>query len=170
MSVLVAPRVGPAVGRRVGTAAGGALALALLACGCVFAALAGPALSLHTRTQALHQVLAGLPNTTRTVQVTAAWSDFVGSLPGARQLNQDQLTQVNDQIGAGLAAQPLPLGAGQWTSLTTKGLVVGAGAGPKAQAAAPPSWRSPTAPRWPATRRWWPARWPAAALRPARWR
>ena len=138
MSVLVAPRAGPAVGRRVGTAAGGALALALLACGCVFAALAGPALSLHTRTEALHQILAGFPNTTRTVQVTAAWSDFVGSLPGARQLTQDQLTQVNDQIGAGLAAQPLPLGAGQWTSLTTKGLVVGAGAGPKAQAAAPP--------------------------------
>jgi hypothetical protein len=37
-----------------GTAAGSTLALALLVCGCVFAAMAGPAVSLHTRTQALH--------------------------------------------------------------------------------------------------------------------
>jgi putative ABC transport system permease protein len=137
MSVLAAPRAGPAVARRVGTAAGGALALALLACGCVFAALAGPALSLHTRTEALHQILGGLPSTTRTVQVAAAWNDFVGFLPGA-QLTQDELTQSNADIGAGLASQPLPLGAGQWTSLTTKPLTVATGAGPKAQAAAPP--------------------------------
>ncbi len=113
MTVLTASRAGPAVGRRVGTAAGGALALALLACGCVFAALAGPALSLHTRTQALHQVLGALPNTTRTVQATGAWSDFTGSLPGARLLTQDELTQATGQIGASLAAQPLPLGAGR---------------------------------------------------------
>jgi putative ABC transport system permease protein len=138
MSILAAPRARPAVGRRVGTAAGGALALALLACGCVFAALAGPALSLHTRTEALYQTMGSLPDTTRTVQVTAAWSDFTGQLPGARLLTQDELTQANDEIGAGLAAQPLPLGAGQWSSLTTKGLVVQAGAGPKAQAEAPP--------------------------------
>jgi putative ABC transport system permease protein len=149
MSVLTASRAGPAVGRRVGTAAGGALALALLACGCVFAALAGPALSLHTRTQALQQTLGGLPDTTRTVQVSAAWSDFTASLPGAGALNQDQLTQVTGQIGLGLAQQPLPLTAGQWTSLTTKGLVVASGAGPRAQAAAPPklevSYRTPFA-------------------------
>ena len=67
----------------VGTAAGSALALALLVCGCVFAALAGPALSLHTRTQALHQTLAGYANTTKTVQVSAAWatSRLDASLP-----------------------------------------------------------------------------------------
>src|SRR6185437_15913771 len=56
--------------RIVGTAAGSALALALLVCGCVFAALAGPALSLHTRTQALHQTEAGFASTTKTLQVT----------------------------------------------------------------------------------------------------
>src|SRR5207342_2363456 len=66
------------VGRTVGTAAGSALALALLVCCCVFAALAGPALSLHTRTEALHQTLAGYPNTTKTVQVTASWATFSG--------------------------------------------------------------------------------------------
>ena len=59
------------VSRTVGTAPGSALALALLVCWCVFAALAGPALSLHTRTLALHQTLAGYPDTTKTVQVTA---------------------------------------------------------------------------------------------------
>ena len=63
----------PSLSRTVGTAAGSALALALLVCGCVFAALAGPALSLHTRTQALHQTLAGYPATTKTVQVTGSW-------------------------------------------------------------------------------------------------
>jgi putative ABC transport system permease protein len=149
MSVLTAPRLGPAVGRRVGTAAGSALALALLACGCVFAALAGPALSLHTRTQALQQTLAGFPSTTRTVQVDAAWSDFVGSLPDAKALSQDRLTQATDQIGLGLKAAPLPLGAGQWAAVTTKSLIVTAGAAPSAQAGQPPklevSYRVPSA-------------------------
>ena len=60
---------GPGLSRTVGAAAGSTLALALLVCGCVFAALAGPALSLHTRSQALHQTLAGLSATTKTVQV-----------------------------------------------------------------------------------------------------
>ena len=50
----------PGLGGPVGSAADGTLALALLVCGCVFAALAGPALSLHTRTQALNQTLAAL--------------------------------------------------------------------------------------------------------------
>jgi hypothetical protein len=73
-------RLVPGLNRAVGAAAGSTLALALLVCGCVFAAMAGPALSQHTRTQALHQTLAGLSTTTKTVQVTANWSDFTGSL------------------------------------------------------------------------------------------
>ena len=56
----------------VGAAAGSTLALALLVCGCVFAALAGPALSQHTRTLALHQTLADLTATTKTVRETEA--------------------------------------------------------------------------------------------------
>ena len=70
----------PGLNRIVGTAAGSALALALLVCGCVFAALTGPALSLHTRTQALHQTEAGFASTTKTLQVTGTWGDFTGSL------------------------------------------------------------------------------------------
>ena len=74
------PAQWPALSRTVGTAFGSVLALALLTCGCVFTALVGPALSLHTRTQALHQTLAGFPNTTKTVQVNTNWAQFTGAL------------------------------------------------------------------------------------------
>ena len=147
MSVLTAPRLGPAVGRRVGTAAGSALALALLACGCVFAALAGPALSLHTRTQALQQILAGFPDTTKTVQASSAWSDFTNSIRGTQALNQDLLSQSTDEIGRGLSAAPLPLAAGRWTALTAKPMLVTAGAARSAYIEAAPklevSYRAP---------------------------
>jgi putative ABC transport system permease protein len=128
------------VRRTVGTAAGSALALALLVCCCVFAALAGPALSLHTRTQALHQTLAGYPNTTKTVQVTASWETFSGSLQPIRPgQNQDNvLPQVLNDVGYGLRTTPLPLAAGDWASLTTKPIRVAAGAAARAQAGAPP--------------------------------
>ena len=146
MTLLMTPRLAPAVGRRVGTATGSALALALLACGCVFAALAGPALSLHTRTQALDQTLAAFPSTTRTVQVDSAWDDFTESL-GGELLSQDMLDQSASEIGAGLKAQPLPLAGGRWTSLTVKPLGVTGGAARSAYAEAPPelevSYRSP---------------------------
>ena len=147
MTILTAPRVGPAVGRRVGTAAGSALALALLACACVFAALAGPALSLHVRTQALRQILAGFPDTTKTVQVNSAWSDFTGSIRGTQALNQDLLSRSTDQIGRGLSAAPVPLAAGRWTALTTKPMLVTAGAARSAYIEAAPklevSYRAP---------------------------
>ncbi|HMI26566.1 MAG TPA: hypothetical protein VK594_18945 [Streptosporangiaceae bacterium] len=128
------------VSRTVGTAAGSALALALLVCCCVFAALAGPALSLHTRTQALHQTLAGYPNTTKTVQVTASWATFSGSLQpiGPGQNLDNVLPQALNDVGSGLRATPLPLAAGDWASLTAKPIRVAAGAAASAQAGAPP--------------------------------
>jgi hypothetical protein len=131
---------GLSVSRTVGTAAGSALALALLVCCCVFAALAGPALSLHTRTQALHQTLAGYPNTTKTVQVTGAWAQIIGSLQAVQpgQNLRDMLPQALGDVGSGLRATPLPLAAGAWASLTAKPLRVAAGAAPSAQAGAPP--------------------------------
>src|SRR5207245_4975220 len=110
MSALRPPslRPGAALGRTVGTAAGSALALALLTCGCVFAALAGPALSLHTRTQALDQTVAGFASTTKTVQVTGSWGDFTGSLqafqPGQNLGNV--LPRVISDVGHGLRATP----------------------------------------------------------------
>ena len=126
----------------MGAAAGSTLALALLVCGCVFAALAGPALSQHTRTQALHQTLAGLTATTKTVQVTASWSDFTGTLVQngvgtSQNMTMGELGATTREIGDGFAALGLPLAAGQWADLTTKLFVV-SGAGPRTQTGAPP--------------------------------
>jgi putative ABC transport system permease protein len=139
----------PDLSRTVGTAAGSALALALLVCGCVFAALAGPALSLHTRTQALHQTVAGFASTIKTVQVTGSWRDFTGSLqaiaPGQNLGNV--LPGVINEVGAGLRRTPLPLAADDWGSLGTNPIRISAGAAASAQAGAPPelevSYRSP---------------------------
>ena len=64
----------------MGSAAGGTLALALLVCGCVFAAMAGPALSLHTRTQALQQTLAGSEQHHQDRPGELDWADFTGPL------------------------------------------------------------------------------------------
>ena len=126
----------------VGAAGGSTLALALLVCGCVFAAMAGPALSLHTRSEALDQELAKLDGTTKAVQVSAALTDFMGPLIesgiGAQQdMSLSQLTDSTQQLARGFAALRLPLAAGDWSGLTSK-LGVVAGAGPRAQAGAPP--------------------------------
>jgi hypothetical protein len=49
---------------------GGTIALALLVCGMVFAAVAGPAQSLQTRTQAFQQTIAELGPTTKMAEAT----------------------------------------------------------------------------------------------------
>jgi len=127
----------------VGAAAGSMLALALLVCGCVFAALAGPALSQHTRTQALHQTLAGLSATTKTVQAGASWGDFTGPLvqngvENSQNITAGEFAAATREIGGGLAALGLPLAAGQWASLSTNLFVVVSGAGPRTQTGLPP--------------------------------
>ncbi|HJY00886.1 MAG TPA: hypothetical protein VJ351_08725, partial [Streptosporangiaceae bacterium] len=116
--------------KAVGAAAGTTLALALLVCGCVFAAMAGPALSLHARSQALHQITARLDPTVKTVQIGANWTNFVDSLlvfaPGGAEnvpvadqnLSTSQLARINQEIKVSLAGMPLPLGAGAWYGLT----------------------------------------------------
>ena len=126
----------------VGAAAGSTLALALLVCGCVFAALAGPALSQHTRTLALHQTLADLTATTKTVQVTASWSDFTGTpvqngVGTSQNMTRGELGATTREMGGGFAALGLPLAAGQWADLSTHLFVV-SGAGPRTQTGAPP--------------------------------
>src|SRR5579862_5907332 len=133
----------PGLSRAVGTAAGSTLALALLVCACVFAAMAGPALGLHTQSQALHQTLTGLASTTDAVQVTAQFQDFDaalqpiggGSLPVVKRSELDQTTR---EIGQGFSALRLPLAAGgRWAGLSTRLFVV-KGAGPRARAALAP--------------------------------
>jgi putative ABC transport system permease protein len=134
-------RLRTALSRAVGAAGGSTLALTLLVCGCVFAALAGPALSLHTRSQAFEQTMGPLGDTTKAVQVSASLGDFTGAYGGIGGAGQDitprQLAESTSELAAGFAALPLPLGPGQWSGLTTK-LLVTAGAGARAQAQAPP--------------------------------
>ena len=93
----------PGLSRAVGTAAGSTLALALLVCGCVFAAMAGPALSLHTQSQALHQTLAGLASTSAAVQVTAQCQDFDAALEpigGGGQAGQGLVQRLGLRVQA----------------------------------------------------------------------
>jgi putative ABC transport system permease protein len=135
-------RLIPGLSRTVGYASGGTLALGLLVCGCVFAALAGPALSLHTRTQALHQTLAGLSAPTKAIGVSGDWATFTGPLVqfgfGSQQyVTPAGLAAMTGEMSRGFAAARVPLAPGQWAGLTANPVRV-SGAGPRAQAGAPP--------------------------------
>jgi len=145
------PRLRPGSGltRAVGAAAGSTLALALLVCGCVFAAMAGPALSLHARSQALHQITAKLDPTVKTVQIGANWTNFVDSIlifSGTSQntavadqdLSPSQLARANQEIRSSLAGLPLPLGPGSWYGLTAQPGVVTSAVAPSAPVAGRP--------------------------------
>jgi putative ABC transport system permease protein len=116
----------------VGSAARGTVALGVLVCGCVFAAVAGPALNLHMRTQALQQDLAALGDTTKSVQVSGDWSEVSGS----QNLTLAELTDSTRVIARGLAATPLPLAGGDWAGLSTKTLSVASGYAATAMAGA----------------------------------
>ena len=101
-----------------GAAAGGTLALSLLVCGCVFAAMAGPAVSLHLRTQALQQALSRLGPLGTGFQVTASWNTLTESFTGQPVLTGDDLSGITSTLASGLAAS-VPLAPGSWASLTT---------------------------------------------------
>src|SRR5580692_2594483 len=116
----------------VGSASRGTVALGVLVCGCVFAAVAGPALNLHTRTQALQQDLAALGDTTKSVQVSGSWSDVSGS----QNLTLAELTQSTRVIARGLAATPLPLAGDDWAGLSTTTIPVASGYAATAMAGA----------------------------------
>ena len=127
--------------RAVGAAAGSTLALALLVAGCVFAAMAGPALSLHARSQALHQTTAKLVPTVKTVQVSANWTNFADSLvnyygnnvaQAKVNLTPGQLARATQEIKGTLAGLPLPLGPGDWYGLSAQPVKVATGAAPSA--------------------------------------
>jgi putative ABC transport system permease protein len=133
----------PGLSRAVGAAAGTTLALALLVGSCVFAAMAGPALSLHTRSQALHQTLAGLAPTVTAVQVSGDYTDFTSNLEQSEytgravpNMTLAQLTAATSEIGRGLARMTLPVAGGAWASLFSKDLVISSGAGAAAMAGA----------------------------------
>jgi len=135
--------------RAVGAAAGSTFALALLVAGCVFAAMAGPALSLHARSAALHETADKLAPTVKAVQVSANWTNFVDALvnfSGANQnvpvadqdLTATQLARITREIKTSLAGLPLPLGPGDWYGLSAEPAAVAAGAAPSAVVAGRP--------------------------------
>jgi len=107
-------------GRRV--AGIGTIALTLLVCACVFIALAGPAVSLRARTQALHQLLGLAGSLGTAVDVQASWTSFTNAFTqgAAQNLTEDAFSSSTILIGDGLAATPLPITAGGWGSLTTE--------------------------------------------------
>ncbi|HXL88527.1 MAG TPA: hypothetical protein VN969_06005 [Streptosporangiaceae bacterium] len=121
---------------------GGEVALALLVCGMVFAALAGPAQSLHTRTQAFQQTAAQLPVTTKTIQATIGYADMAGDLSDDTgvpnpEISPDELDSAKDEVAASLPRVPFVAGA-SFTSVVSAGEVVTVGYGPRAAGVKPP--------------------------------
>jgi putative ABC transport system permease protein len=102
----------------VRAAASGTLALALLVCGCVFAAMAGPAVSLHLRTEALQHALSRLGPVGTAIEVSASWNTFTEAFTGQPVLTEDDLSGATSTLASGLAAS-VPLAPGSWGGLTT---------------------------------------------------
>ena len=133
-------------GRPVRAVGGGALALALLVCAGVFAAVAGPAESLHLRTRALQQTLAPLGVTAKSVVASDTLSDFLGGIDGGNGPNGNggtvgalkpaMLEQSQQELRAGFAQTPLPLTNGDWAGLTSKSVQLQSGYAPSARAGA----------------------------------
>ena len=102
------------------------LALALLVCGCVFASLAGPAVSLHLRTEALQQALSRLGALGTAVEVDASWNKFPQVFADQPTLTESNFSLATSTIAGGLAYS-LPVAVG-WGGLTTEPHVVISGA------------------------------------------
>jgi putative ABC transport system permease protein len=102
----------------VGAAAGVTMALALLVCGCVFAAMAGPAVSLHLRTEALHQALNRVGPLGTSIDIDTSWNTFTAAFTGQQVLTEDDLSGATSTLASGLAAS-VPLAPGSWAGLTT---------------------------------------------------
>jgi putative ABC transport system permease protein len=84
----------------------------------VFAALAGPAVSLHLRTEALQQALSRLGPLGTAIQVTGSWNTFTEAYTGRPVLTDDNLSAATIQIAGGLS-DSVPIGLGSWGGLTT---------------------------------------------------
>ena len=125
-----------------GTAGASLLALALLVGGCVFAALAGPAQSVRSQTQALHGELARQHPAATAIDVTTDSQSVMSALAADPQqtqyLTQDQLASAREALARSFSAASLPVAAGDWMGLAAGPFPVTAGAAASAQAAAGP--------------------------------
>ena len=112
----------------------------------------------HTRTEALQQTLAGLPSTTKTVQVSGSWGDFTESWTDPATLahrgpepepGEHRLGCVDRRDGRRLRVRPAAAGRRRLGQPDHEPAPVTAGAAASAQAAAPPkmevSYRDPFA-------------------------
>jgi putative ABC transport system permease protein len=118
----------------MGTA--GAAALALLACGAVFAATAGPREALASRTQALRQTIDATPPLARMISVTTTWTGvssqlrsgvgYGGAGSGDGNLNAAQVGEITSQLHDGLNHGVLRLApsSADWAALTSDPLAV----------------------------------------------
>jgi putative ABC transport system permease protein len=99
-------------------AASRTVALAVLVCGCVFAAMAGPAISLHLRTEALQQALNRPGPLGTAIGVDTSWNTFTRAFTGHPNLNEANLSSATSLL-AGSFAEYVPIAAGSWAGLTT---------------------------------------------------
>jgi putative ABC transport system permease protein len=118
----------------MGTA--GAAALALLVCGAVFAATAGPREALASRTQALRQTIAATSPLARVIQVTTTWTGvssqlrsgvgYGGAGAGDGDLSAAQVGEITSQLHDGLNHGVIRLGQASagWAALTSDPLAV----------------------------------------------
>ena len=162
--------------RRGSTAVAGTLAFALLVGGCVFTALAGPAFSLHSRTQALRQTLGRLASSGKTVQMTAGWSDFTnpnGVPPELAAAGPDagQPRGVGERAWRRPSRAAAPAGArrvggrGHEAAPVQPGSAAPGGAPGEVPVSLEVAYRDPLARP---TRRWWPVS-TGTRCRPGRW-
>ena len=110
----------------MGTA--GAAALALLACGAVFAATAGPREALASRTQALRQTIAATPPLAKVISVTTTWTGVSSQLRsggfgngGGGNLTAAQVGEISSQLHDGLNHGVIRLApaSADWAALTS---------------------------------------------------
>jgi len=84
----------------------------------VFTALAGPAVSLRLRTEALQQALNRLGPLGTSIGASASWNTFAEAYRGQTVLSEEDFSSSVSDIAYGLA-QSVPIGAGSWGGLTT---------------------------------------------------
>jgi len=91
--------------------------------------MAGPAVSLHLRTEALHQALSRLGPLGTAIEVDASWNTFSEAFTGQPALTEDDLSGATSALADGFAAS-VPIAAGSWGGLTTSLHGVSSGTAP----------------------------------------
>jgi len=91
--------------------------------------MAGPAISMHLRTEALHQALSRQGPLGTAIEISASWNTFTEAFTGQTALTEDDLSGATSALASGLAAS-VRLAAGSWAGLTTTVHDVLSGTGP----------------------------------------